>query len=97
MVRFVEDLPPAKKALATMPSRTDQVLLVEYDRSPCGNDAATNAMEQQDCGAMLNPVLSENSIWPGFASRTIRQTRCSFAVMRLGVPCSPANFPCFGG
>jgi len=49
-------LPPAKKALATTPSRTDRVLLVECDRSPCGHDAATNAMEQQDCGAMHIPV-----------------------------------------
>jgi hypothetical protein len=56
MVRFVEDLPPAKKALATTPSRIDRVLLVECDRSPYGHDAATNAMEQQDCGAMHIPV-----------------------------------------
>jgi hypothetical protein len=27
----------------------------------------------------------------------MRQTRRSFAAMRLGVPCSPPNFPCFGG
>jgi hypothetical protein len=56
MVRFVEDLPPAKKALATTLSRIDQLLLVECDRLPCGNDAATNAIERQDCGTMLSQM-----------------------------------------
>jgi hypothetical protein len=46
MVHFEEDLPLAKRALSATPSRRGQLLLVEYDRSPCGNDAATNAMEQ---------------------------------------------------
>jgi hypothetical protein len=28
----------------------------ECDGSSCGNDAATNAMEQQNCGAVLIPA-----------------------------------------
>ena len=56
MVLFGEDLPLAKKALSATPSRRDQLLLVECDRSPCGNNAATKAMEQQDWeAAMLIP------------------------------------------
>jgi hypothetical protein len=48
MVRVEVDLPTAKQALAATPSRTDQLLLVECDRSPYGNDAVTNSTEQQD-------------------------------------------------
>src|SRR6476620_883800 len=48
MLLLGEDLPPAKKALSATASRRDQLLLVECDRSPCGNDAVTNSMEQQD-------------------------------------------------
>jgi hypothetical protein len=58
MVRVEVDLPTAKRALATTPSRTDQLLpLVECDRSR--NDAAANVMEQQDCGTILIP----NGCW----------------------------------
>ena len=48
MLLFGQDLLPAKQALLATPSRRDQLLLVECDRSPCGNDAVTSSIEQQD-------------------------------------------------